>query len=548
MMDVEFEVQDEEMEADLEEQRKESEIAQSVVFSTKDDEDDDSPNAEDNVAADSGNGSIFEPPSEVDVEVEESVGEIDSDAAFGNSDVEKYKGFLFRGSSAKSTKTNVKNGLGRRPVPADFMSDSEDEVFHVKGSDGESLADDEGVDGQLGDDARIDSSDAQEVGAENGMRDSDEQDLDSDEGSEASTSAANEVEADEKARRDELRKIMSEEQKTVVATISQAARADVDKGNAVKQQRKTFDSLLNVRMQLQKALIASNSMSAIDDDVDEENLDEPYKAAEESALKLWNTLNDLRHTLNADTATTGQKRRHTLISTDTPSTTIWLAMQTHESQSLPNRHAILEKWSSKIKASKALPVSRGLNPLSSQQQSITTVLQDYLSDSTKLIERTRIPRSCAPVQARSKAAANGVEGIYDDADWYQLLLQELISSKRSSYNLNPTTNSTTNSINTGTAFAIAEAKPMYTLLKEAKTRKVVDTKASKGRKLRYGVHEKLVSFMAREDRRAWEDGAVERFFAGLLGRKGMLEEDDRDMDEEDMDVDGDGVALRLFRS
>lgn len=80
-------------------------------------------------------------------------------------------------------------------------------------------------------------------------------------------------------------------------------------------------------------------------------------------------------------------------------------------------------------------------------------------------------------------------------------------------------------------------------------RKKVDTKASKGRKMRYTVHEKLQNFMASEDRGMWGERQRDELFGGLLGRRGALREDAVDVEDGDLgreDVEEEG--LRLFRS
>lgn len=53
------------------------------------------------------------------------------------------------------------------------------------------------------------------------------------------------------------------------------------------------------------------------------------------------------------------------------------------------------------------------------------------------------------------------------------------------------------------------------LLQEPKQRKIVDRRASKGRKIRYHVHEKLVNFMTPDDAELPEYTA--RIFANLFG-------------------------------
>jgi protein AATF/BFR2 len=45
----------------------------------------------------------------------------------------------------------------------------------------------------------------------------------------------------------------------------------------------------------------------------------------------------------------------------------------------------------------------------------------------------------------------------------------------------------------------------------------VDTKASKGRKLRYTAHEKIQNFMVPIPRATWHEEQIDELFASLLG-------------------------------
>ncbi|KAF5871534.1 putative transcription factor aatf che-1 protein [Botrytis fragariae] len=472
--------------------------------------------------------------------------EVDSDEALAESDEEKFKDFVFRGSGKPKKPVDAKkpsdvNGVKKRPTAADFMSDSGEEEgvrLSEDDDDEDDLEDEEGdqtdedvldVDAQHAE-AMEEDSDEENDDSENPDQ-SDEEEVGSDEESEEEASGDDENDEDEQARRAELRKIMGEEQKTVVATISQAAKADAEKGNAVKQQRKAFDSLLNVRIRLQKALVATNSLAAADDK-DQEDGENPFQAAEEAALKLWNTIDGLRHDLSkaASTSKTGQKRKRGIESA-TSSSAIWERMQASEIANIDNRQTVLEKWSSKVRATTALPISRKLNP-NAPQQSITSLLQDTLSSSEHLISRTKVPRSCAPVQKQMKLTTD--PNIYDDADFYQLLLKELLDQRM---------------VDSSSAAAGEAGKPMqWTAVKEAKTRKNVDTKASKGRKMKFTVHEKLQNFMAPEDRNTWEESARDRFFATLLGRKLDLGEGGDEEDVSDDGVNNEEAGLMLFRS
>ena len=471
----------------------------------------------------------------------EEDGEIDSDQAFGESDAEKFKDFTFRGSG---TITKTKGVSQSRKSATDFMSNRDDEMTGLR-SNGDGSSENEGKEqdrasGPSSDDVgsngnndeesieQDDTSNAKEDTSEASEVDENDEDSDSDHDEEV-------ADDEEKSRRSELRKIMSEEQKTVAATVSQAAKADAEKGVAVRQQRKTFDSLLNVRIRLQKALVASNSMATVEEKYETDAL--PYRAAEEAAIKLLRTLDALRQEMNtaSGSAKAGGKRKRA-VELDMPNSEIWKNLQDSESTAMNTRQSTLEKWSARVRNATALPVSSKLNN-TAQQQTITDILQDQLSNSERLIKRTKVPRSCAPVQAKLKITED--PHIYDDADFYQLLLKELVDQRMM--------DSSCTSAPLGDG---GRAVAQWTAVKEAKTKKNVDTKASKGRKMRYTVHEKLQNFMAPEDRGSWEQDAIDRFFGTLLGQKMSLGEDD--MDELLID-EGEGAllaeeALMLFRS
>ncbi|CCU74232.1 traub transcription factor family protein [Blumeria hordei DH14] len=366
---------------------------------------------------------------------------------------------------------------------------------------------------------------------------SDESNSDEDEGS--SGSESDEIvgaegatkENEEKSQRSELLKIMGDDQNAVLSTITQAVKADVDKGMAVKLQRKLFDSLLNLRIMLQKALVATNSLAVVEKDSKTHISSEPYQAAEEAAIKLWNSLNGMRHELfqTSSTAQTGQKRKLT-VSSSMPSSSIWEKMQETEVASINYRQETLEKWSSKVRLSMALPLSQKLNATASQQ-SITSLLQDQLANSEHLVRKTKIPRSCAPIQRDSKISED--PNIYDDANFYQILLKDLVDRRRA------------DQLSGHDGFESVRNLPGASI-KDVKTKKVVDTKASKGRKLRYTVHEKIQNFMAPEDRSSWEPSAVDRLFNTLLGQQATLQEDENVSEHEDAGPEE--QRLKLFES
>lgn len=346
--------------------------------------------------------------------------------------------------------------------------------------------------------------------------------------------------------REKLRQLMATDQKTIASSISQAAKADAVKGKAVKQQRSTFDSLLNTRIKLQKGLTAVSQLSVAAKDAD--NVDgEAVKSAEAAALTLWSTLEDLRYTLaDAQSGDSKKRKRPSPVSSSTSSESLWKRMADLEADSVAHRRSILDKWSLKVRGSSAsLPNARGklLGSGAGGQQTITAVLDAQLASETG-------DRSAK--RARKQANANGSttdgqvpEPIYDDTIFYQTLLRELVEQRISS-------DSITNGLDTLHLQLPSRLSlhPVTGMRNDKNRRPNVDSRASKGRKMRYDVHEKLQNFMAPEDRGTWTSRARDEFFASLLGRtaSGMLGEGDEASSGEESEEDREEGGLRLFRS
>ncbi|KAI5272125.1 TRAUB-domain-containing protein [Aureobasidium subglaciale] len=410
--------------------------------------------------------------------------------------------------------------------------EDEDDPFS-KGFDEEESEDD------VDDAAELSASE----GEDEGVSDEDEDMEDGDESPATDMSDEDDEDSDEDDDRQvedktELRKLMAEEQKTVAASLSQAAKQDAEKGRAVKAQRTTFDSLLNTRIKLQKALIGTNTLSGvITTSPPTKDTQAAFLAAETAAFTLWSTLNSLRETL--ESSRTGRKRKHSAYTLETPTSDLYAYMKSQELSVQPTRATILEKWNQKARGASAITTKNKLNNTSSSQ-GLIDILQEQLHGD-RLIKRARTPRSCAPLQLSIPPATSTEteSNIYDDADFYSLLLQSLLS-QRSADSIAASTSSTI-SLNSS-----------FQMRREAKTKKNIDTKASKGRKMRFTVHEKLENFMAVEDRNVWEERAKDELFGSLFGRRVGLGEDDED-EGDGAEVDGDEegaeeAGLMMFRS
>ncbi|KAF2993007.1 rRNA-processing protein bfr2 [Curvularia kusanoi] len=410
-----------------------------------------------------------------------------------------------------------------------------DDVDSEEDSDDDSEGDDEEgdfseglnaiIDGDVGSDEDEEDgdeeNDSEDVDMDGEEEDEDESEADDQGDSEDDDESADEAKSGAAAVRD-----LMKDAKSMTSTLAAGAQEDVAKGQAVKTQRNTFDTLLNSRIRLQKALISTNSMAA-EQHKEATAPDASVSAAEAAALTLLNNLTDLR--ISLEESRTGEKRKRTTFDANTSSADIWSSIRSTEKAVVPHRKTVLERWSNKTKATTVTNNKARLN--ASAQQTLTEVLDSQLT-SSHLVTRTQTPRSCAPLQSAHKGAQPDA-AIYDDADFYGLLLKELLEQRSADVNAN------------GTSEFVVQAP--WQVAREAKTKKVVDTKASKGRRLRYTVQEKLQNFMAPEDRGEWEERQRDELFGSLFGKRLRLGEDDVESGAES-EADAEEAGLMLFRS
>ncbi|KAL7787898.1 apoptosis-antagonizing transcription factor [Trichoderma ceciliae] len=456
----------------------------------------------------SGDDAEYDDPETADLAAdtaEASDSEISSDNALAESDAERLDAFVFRGSS------KPKQLKGKRATATDFMSASEGEENsdEAENSGGEHI-------GELNEDEDEDEDEDMDDGLDALLNGNGTSDEDEDEEEEV-----DDGEDDEDDEDDEDENSGKQNAKASLSTPSN--QTEVQKGIAIQQQRKIYDGLLNMRIRLQKALVAANTFPTLDSESGSET--EAYEAAEEAAIKLLNTISDLRENLAPPTAA-GSKRKRT-IEIDLSNEQIWEQIQEEDRRAIKFREDRLDKWSRKVQS---VTVTAPASRLGAKPKTLISALQDQLANpDDRLAKRTRVPRSCAPVQASKKVTES--EDIYDDADFYQLLLKELVDQR---------------TVESAAEQSSAVTSVMLTANKEARSRKVVDRKASKGRKMRFTVHEKLQNFMASEDRRTWEQEAIDRFFGTLFGQKMELNEEESE-DDEMMALYKQDEGLRLFR-
>jgi len=355
-------------------------------------------------------------------------------------------------------------------------------------------------------------------------------------------------------QRSKLKQLITSERKHIVNRLSQSATNDSLKGYAIQQQHKFFDKLIDCRLKFQKSLQYSNQLPVDVDSlqsIEEKLSKKKLKAAKESCYDLLDSIFSLRNELlksdgiSASSIDVPRKRTFSEYHKCTSS---------FDKRIEPYRHQVLIKWSAKVQNSSG---STALNSgkFKAINQSFDQQIENNLSDMDRLIKRTKLNRrQITPlgyehyksmhndenqdddneneenidIPKEVKPESGEIDQIFDDDDFYRVLLNDLVDKKIQSQN--PTT-----------GLAMINLKSAQ---KVQKMNKNVDTKASKGRKLRYTVQEPIANLEVPRQGWKWDDHQIDEFFASLLGQKvNMNETEEVPEEEEELTVDQDTIKL-----
>ncbi|KAJ1962080.1 rRNA-processing protein bfr2 [Dipsacomyces acuminosporus] len=406
----------------------------------------------------------------------------------------------------------------------------------------------------------------------------------------AADSDAEENAAESRSRiREEIRKL-EEGEKALLKSITQTARSDVEKGQHVLNQTRLWEGALDARIRVQKLVAAADELPRFDlfeelvesrftgsgsDDEKEEDADSEInklERARESVGLLLSSLVDLRRSLaeqnpaakqSQEAVHANRKKRKASRSADEDHDIVvtWNELEDLREGFLPYRNESLEKWSNKVQISASVTANKKFKAIN---QGILHQISQTLAGEERLIERTQLKRAEYKVigkegiESEGDEAAQGMPAsssvavdahlkdrdaeIFDDTDFYQQLLRELIESRMVD------TNDPTASL--GVRWAAVKQQ-------SRSKKRSVDTKASKGRKIRYHVMEKLQNFMPPIPAGDWHEDMINELFSSLLGQRvpmSMLDEDLGEsrpstitqalMQANETDVSGQG--LRLF--
>ncbi|KAJ3179271.1 hypothetical protein HDU85_004963 [Gaertneriomyces sp. JEL0708] len=415
---------------------------------------------------------------------------------------------------------------------AEDSAESSDEILSDVGSqdsvgDGQDVMD---VDGgsSAGSDAEIyqEEADSEENGSEeNSEESSDDQD---ESGMSDSEDEATNKHTDARLAK-ELEELEAEEKK-LIKTMSASAKADVAKGMHVRAQISLWDILLDTRIRLQRSLTLANQFpkhNTYSTFIASPTISPLVSTASTELTTLLTSLIDLRKSLTSQSAAVSQSFSPSILNKrKRPSTEddceprkliegYWADIHPLDTQFVSYRNATIEKWNSKIQIASGIPLQKKFKTIN---QSVLSQIKQVMSDTGRLVKRTQLKRGEYSILGEEAKVANeGETGderevkadqhlahydteVFDDGDYYQQLLKELVESRMGDTD-DPTL-----------------LHLRLTQLRSQKKKRKVDTKASKGRKIRFHVHEKIQNFMAPEPRGTWHEEMVEELFSGLLGQ------------------------------
>ncbi|GAA5960784.1 hypothetical protein JCM3765_000815 [Sporobolomyces pararoseus] len=324
-----------------------------------------------------------------------------------------------------------------------------------------------------------------------------------------------------------------QDERVMMKELKQAASADVEKGRDVKKQLAFCDNLLESRIRLQKATAASNLLpqplfapTYFSHPVLTSEVQQTFSELASLSEELFSLRQDLikeNEKIELEDGF-GESRKRKRRAVDEGDTDDWMFDTLKDLAQLettiePFLRQTVTKWSDKVLAASGQSLTSSSKKFKAINQNSMAQIDHSLSSTERerLIKRTRVRRGegkvigggkgLVPLEEESAdAAASNEKGkeideeCFDDNDFYQQLLREVVESRMLDLD-----DATMNSLR----LASARGK---------KVKKQVDTRASKGRKIRYHVHEKIQNFMIPIEAATWHDEQIDELFASLLGR------------------------------
>ncbi|XP_039271104.2 protein AATF-like [Styela clava] len=293
------------------------------------------------------------------------------------------------------------------------------------------------------------------------------------------------------------------------------------KSRATRNQFCLWENMLEARIKFQKILTISNRLPQYDKmELFKTELPASLSSADKILSNLLYKLLELERRLLtqnpetqsiADSKISNNKRKST-----TSMEEVNDMIQDRFTSYKTHRNKVLKLWYDKTR----LTATSKSKSFSNFERSTVSQIEDILQDRERLIKRTQLKRTNyrilgttqsnkleTPVEDADNHSSHLKEylpEIYDDDDFYHQLLRQLIEQKSSGPG--------------GSSDPVELTRQWLKVQRlRSKAKKNVDTKASKGRKIRYEIHQKLQSFMAPNDQSDFTHEARNQLFMSLFG-------------------------------
>lgn len=289
---------------------------------------------------------------------------------------------------------------------------------------------------------------------------------------------------------------LRQQELNVLKNLKSHKDEDIRKGQAAKNQKALWDKTLEFRFLLQKAFSSSNRLpqepvrsSFCDSD---EAVSVAYSDLITSSKKTLDALLELQEALIEKNPSIAQsldgnsgqstKKRSEDSKNFNAEDKEWFQVSQMHRRIASFRDKSIDKWQRKTQVTTGAAAIKG--KLHAFNQNISEQVAAYMRDPGRMIKQMQQRRSTVGVfgavpegmsDKGEEANADGDPEILDDSEFYQQLLKEFFET------IDPSSSET----------AFYAMKKLQT-----KKRKIVDRRASKSRKIRYNVHEKIVNFMA----------------------------------------------------
>ncbi|KAI9297122.1 TRAUB-domain-containing protein [Neoconidiobolus thromboides FSU 785] len=304
--------------------------------------------------------------------------------------------------------------------------------------------------------------------------------------------------------------------------------SDAVKGKYIKNQMSIWEAGLDLRIRYQKILLLANQLPQKNKEIieelkkDKDNNKIMDQNQKELIQLIYKLLETRKNYLNKEDKTSvSLKRDIDTVNLDD----IWNDLNEFNTKFESYRNTTIEKWNNKIKFNDG-GLLIGNKKFKALDQSILTQINTIFNDPQRLLNRIHIQRNDYSIIGKQKKENEDMDNeIFDDSDFYQQLLKEFIDSRMID-------NDNQN---------LSELR--WAALKTSKQKnKIVDTKASKGRKLRFHVHDKLQSFMVPIPKQKWHSEMIDELYSSLFSFRNNNINKEEEGDGELQNNDG----LRIF--